>query len=305
MNREERLAAISLMPYEVIGNTSDKNTTKPFRRTAREIFAQKNMLFLFIKRDLKSKYKDSSLGFAWTLVRPLTQLLMFWLVVGKFLGAERGIPLFAIYIFTGLTAYSLFQEIVSGGTLSILANAGLVKKVYVPRELFPLASSGTAFINFVVQFLLLVVASFLVGNLEFSSQLLLLIPSTLVLVSYGLAFALLLSALNVYLRDIAYLVDVLLMLMLWASPILYSWQMARDVFVQSGTTWLLAIYTNNPITLAVIGFQEAIWGSEKHGLAVPENLPLRLTIALLIGCLFIYLSQRVFTRLQGNFAQEI
>lgn len=306
MNREERLASMASLPFETIGGSkSDAVGIKGFVRATRDIYANRNMLALLVRRDLKSRYKDSALGFTWTLVRPITQLLIYYVVLGKFLGAERGIPAFAIYIFTGLTAYGLFQEIVSGGTNSILANSGLVKKVYVPRELFPLASTGTAIFNFVIQLGILLVASAVLGNLHISWDVFYAIPATLILLTYGLACAILFSAWNVYLRDVGYLVEVVMMVLMWTSPVLYSWQMVRDVISSSGAPWLLELYTNNPITLAILGFQNAFWGTSYHGLALPENLELRMVVALLVGLVAVFIAQRIFSRLQGNFAQEL
>lgn len=309
MDRDERLAAIDRLPFTTVGTPAGSGRSRPglksFAATAREIVSDRSMLSLLVRRDIKSRYKDSALGLVWTLIRPLTQLAIYFVVVGKFLGAERGIPQFAVYIFTGLTAYGLFQEIVSGGTNSILSNAGLVKKVYVPRELFPLATTGTALFNFVIQFAILIVVAISLGTIELSADLLYLVPSMVVLVSFGFAFALLFSAWIVYLRDIGYFVEIATMVLMWASPILYSWEMVSRVLTSAGLPWLLDVYTANPVTLAVLGFQQAIWGTTQHGLAIPEQLGLKLVIAAVAGLIAVVLAQRVFTRLQGNFAQEI
>lgn len=309
MNRTERLEALSHEPFTTIGIAADSGkshaSSKRFFATVGEIFASRNMLALLVRRDIKSRYKDSSLGLIWTLIRPLTQLAIYFVVVGKFLGAERGIPDFAIYIFTGLTAYGLFSEIVAGGTASILGNSGLVKKVYVPRELFPLAATGTALFNFIIQFVILLVITILMGGLHLDWNLLYLVPALITLVSFGQAFALVFSAWFVYLRDIGYFVEIATMVLMWASPILYSWGMVRDVVSGTAFPWLLDLYTSNPITLGVIGFQEAIWGTTARGLPIPDNLMLQLCIASVIGLLCLFGAQRVFARLQGNFAQEL
>lgn len=304
MDRDDRYARLRELPFRVV-DRNGKLRTQGFILAAADVIRHRSMLNLLVRRDLKSRYKDSALGFVWTLVRPITQLVIYAVVIGKFLGAERGIPLFAVYIFTGLTIFTLFQEIMAGGTGSILANAGLVKKVYVPRELFPLAATGTALFNFVIQFVVLLVASAIFSNSRFSTDVLYAIPAVLVVVSYGVALALLLSAVNVYLRDIGYLVEIVAMVLMWASPILYSWSMVKQTLNSAGLDWLLNIYTNNPITLAVLGFQKAIYGTADHGLEVPENLLTHLLIALAIGLVLIVLCQRVFGRLQGNFAQEL
>ncbi len=269
--------------------------------SVRAIFSHREMLDLLIRRDLKARYKDSTLGFFWSLARPLMQLGIYFVVVGQFLAAARGIPDFAVYIFSGLTAVGLFTEIVVGGTGSILGNSGLVKKVYVPREVFPLASVGSALFNFMIQLVVLIGATILVGKPPIHLQFFYVIPALAVLVVYGTALGLLFSALNVYLRDVQYLVELGTMLLFWASPVVYSWQMVSE---QIQSPLLLDIYTNNPLTLAVIGFQEAFWVAGE-GVPQPSDLLLRLIIALVIGIGLLFASHRVFLRLQGNFAQEL
>ncbi|RZS57402.1 ABC-2 type transport system permease protein [Microcella putealis] len=267
-----------------------------------EIFRHREMLGLLVRRDIKARYKDSALGFVWTLIRPLTQLAIFWLVIGQFLGAERGIPDFAIYVFAGLTAYGLFSEIVSSGTASVVGNAGLIKKVYLPREVFPIASVGSALFNFSIQFAILVLATIVLGVFPTFPDILYLLPSLAVLLLFGTALGILMSAVNVYLRDMQYLIEVVLLIALWASPILYAWEMARDFL---GEGLLLEIYTNNPVTLAALGFQQAMWNSGDGVVDYPADLLERLGIAALVGLVAVILAQRVFARLESNFAQEL
>jgi ABC-2 type transport system permease protein len=266
----------------------------------RDIWGRRELLGLLTRRELKSRYKDSVLGFLWSLARPLTQLFIYYLVVGQFLGAARNIDNFAIFIFAGLAIYTLFQEIVGSSTSSIIVNAGLVKKVYFPREILPLATIGSALFNFLVQFVILVVAAGFVGTLQFGTNLLYGVGSLVIVLLYASAIGLILSALNVYLRDVQYLVEVVLLLLLWASPILYSWPQA----LENLPDWLGTIYLNNPITLAVISFQEAFWSPGSDG-PVLEHLWERMGIAALIGLVLLFFAQRWFTRLQGDFAQEL
>ena len=267
----------------------------------REVFAHRQLLDLLIRRDLKSRYKDSALGFAWTLIRPLVQLAIYYFVLGKILGASRNIPEFAVYVFSGLTLYGLFSEIVASGTASIVSNAGLIKKVYLPREIYPLASVGAALFNFGVQLVVLLVATLLQSGFAWiRPDLLYFFPSTLVILIWATALALLLAAANVYLRDMQYLVEVLVLLLMWASPIVYSWQQVANAAPQ----WLLSLYTANPITLAVLGFHRAFWTAGPDS-EYPSHLLLRMVIAGVVGLIALVLCQRVFAKLQGNFAQEI
>lgn len=268
--------------------------------TIRDLWGHRELLDLLVRRELKARYKDSALGFFWSLMRPLTMLLIYYVAVGTFLGAARDIPGFAVYIFTGLTAWNLFNELVHTGTQSIVMNSGLVKKVYLPREIFPLSTTGSALFNFVIQLLILVLATIVTGAPPQGADLWYLPLSFAVLVIFGLALALVLSAINVYLRDVQYLVEIVLMVLFWASPIVYSWTMVRD----NVSGWVTELYLANPITLVVLGFQRAFWeqGADEP---YPSDLGVRLGITLAVSVLLLWVGQRVFTRLQGNFAQEL
>lgn len=294
-SRLRRLAAIPLQP---VGAPTGRGAGWNAVRT---IVARRRLLGLLVRRDLKAKYKDSTLGFLWSLIRPLIQLAVYFVVMGQFLGAAKNIPDFAVYVFAGLSILGLFTEIVTGGTSSVLANGGLVKKVYLPREVFPLSSVGSATFNFAIQLIVLLAATFLVGKPPAHIQVLYAIPSFLVIIVYGTALALLFSAINVYLRDTQYLVEVITMLLFWASPVVYSWEMVKTLVSSPA---LLEVYTDNPLTLAVLGFQRAFWvAGDDH--MWPGGLLIRLAVALLVGIVLLIVCHRVFLRLQGNFAQEI
>lgn len=297
---EARFATLTATPMRSVGSVSGLGARSVWH-ALRDVVDHREMLDLLIRRDLKARYKDSALGFLWALARPLVQLAIYFVVLGHFLGAARGIPDFAVFVFTGLTAMGLFQEIAVGGTGSIIANAGLVKKVYMPRELFPLASTGSALFNFGVQLIVLLIATILAGAVPFHLDILYAIPSLAVILIYGLAFALFFSAINVYLRDMQYLVEVGTLLLFWMSPVVYSWQMVAGIITNP---ILLEIYTDNPLTLAIVGFQRAFW-TAGDALQQPSHLLLRLGIAIVVGLLLLFVSHRVFLRLQGDFAQEL
>lgn len=272
----------------------------------RDIVAHRELMGHLVRRELKARYKDSALGFLWTLIRPLTMLLIYYIALGKFLGAERNIPSFAIFVYCGLTAWTLFSEIVSTGTSSIVANSGLVKKVYLPREVFPLSVVGSTSVNFVIQLAILTVATVVAGQIPLGTRWLYLPLAVLVLYVWATALALLLSALNVYLRDVQYLVEVFLLIFFWASPVVYSWGLVTGALDEAGLsgTWIETAYLSNPITLIVLGFQQTFWVAG-DGQPVPPDLAASLAVALLVGTVVLWLSQRVFARLQSNFAQEL
>lgn len=309
---QERSDRLSSLPFQA-SSSSSEGAIGGFWGSIREVLAHRELLDLLIRRELKARYKDSSLGFLWSLIKPLTLLLIYYVAIGQFLGAARGIPDFAIFVFAGLTIWGLYSEIVSAGTMSIVSNAGLIKKVYLPREIFPLAATGSALFNFAVQMAVLIVATIVLGQFPVSWNLLYVPVAIGIVLIYGIAFAILLSALNVYLRDIQYLVEVAMLLFFWASPIVYAWSyVVNAVNVPS---WLPAVYLLNPVSNAVLAFQKGMWqaGSETRvidGVSIPPqpwpaDLDLRLAIVAVVGLVLLIICQRVFQKLQGNFAQEI
>ncbi|WP_235825224.1 ABC transporter permease [Agromyces badenianii] len=298
----ERSARLLAEPMVRVGRTP--GTSKSTIASIKEIWAYRQLLGLLVGREVRGKYKNSSLGIVWSLMRPLAQLLIYFIAIGQFLGAARSIPDFAIFVFTGLTAWGLYSEIISAGTTSILANGGLVKKVYLPREIFPLAAVGAALFNFVIQLAILVVATIVLGVVPFSLDLLYVPASIVLILVVATAIALALAALNVYLRDIQHLVEIILLVLFWASPIVYSFGLVHSVLQGS---WLEEVYLANPITLAVIGMQKGMWvaGSADTTQYWPPGLEWRMLIATLVGVVLLWVGQRIFSRLQGNFAQEL
>lgn len=267
----------------------------------RGVWAYRELLGLLTRREIKVRYKDSALGLLWSLIRPLAMLAVYYLAIGKFLGAQRAIPDFAIYIFTGLTAYGLFAETVSGCTGSILGNAGLVKKVFLPREVFPLAAVGSALFNSGVQLLVLIAATVAVGRVPFGERLLYLPLAVGVLFVWGTALGLVLAAVNVYLRDVQYLVEIGLTVLFWTTPTVYSWELVSNAM---DSRLLENLYLANPVAVAVLGMQRTFWVAGDAAV-VPEGLGTRLLVMLGVGAVLLWLAQRVFARLEGDFAQEL
>lgn len=271
-----------------------------------DMYAHRELLDLLVRRELKARYKDSVLGFFWSLAKPLAMLLVYYVAIGKFLGAEQvpgrpnGIPGFAIFIFSGLTAWQLFSDIVVGSTGSIVANSALVKKVYVPREVYPLSVVGAALFNFGIQMVILLGGTVLLQSFPTGTRWGYFVLAVAVLVVWSTAIGLLLGAINVYLRDVQYLIEILIMILMWASPILYAWK-----FVAGSIhgVWL-DVYLANPMTQVVLGFQRALWvaGSDEQS---PDNLAQLLLISLGVSVLALWVFQRIFARLQSNFAQEL
>jgi ABC-2 type transport system permease protein len=276
-----------------------------FRAATQEVWQYRELLGGLVQKELKVRYKNSALGFVWSLLLPLVQLAVYWLVIGKFLSAGA-IPAYGIFIFSGLAVWTLFNEMVSNSTTSILNNAGLVKKVYFPRELFPLAAVGAAMVNFCFQLVILVGAVIVSGinsgvwpDLQYLP---LAVLGLLVLLLFGTALGLVLAAANVYLRDVQHLIGIVLMLWFWVTPIIYDVNKVARVLPE----WLYTLYLLNPVASVVFSFQKVFWPQgEASGLAFDGALTLRLGVLTVVCAAFLWFAQRVFARAQGNFAQEL
>ncbi|SEB00659.1 ABC-2 type transport system permease protein [Leifsonia sp. 21MFCrub1.1] len=304
---QARAALIAEEPLVSVGQTS--GLFRGAGASLRDIWDHRELLGLLSRREIKSRYKDSSLGVVWSLFRPIAQLLIYYLAIGQVLGAARATPDFAIFVFIGLTMWGLFSEIVQSSTTSILANAGLVKKVYLPREIFPLSSVGGAIFNFLVQAVVLVLAVVFLASVPFDwdADVLLAPAAVITLVVFSTAIGLFLSAVNVYLRDAQHIVEIALIILFWASPIVYSYTFVHKLLQGN---WLEQLYLANPVTIAILGMQRALWsaGDTATGPMAqvwPPQLGLRLLIVFLVSLVLLWLAQRVFARLQGNFAQEL
>jgi ABC-2 type transport system permease protein len=295
---QERAAALAEQPLAPVGRAP--GLVRGSVDSVRQIWAYRELLSLLVRREIKVRYKDSALGLLWSLIRPLAMLAVYYFAIGKFLGAQRAIPDFAIYIFTGLTAYQLFSETVASGTGSILGNAGLVKKIYLPREVFPLSTVGSAMFNTLIQLGVLIAATVAVSRVPTGERLLYLPLALAVLLVWGMALGLLLAAVNVFLRDVQYLVEIGLVVLFWTTPTVYSWELVQGAVGETAQS----IYLSNPVAVAVLGMQRAFWVAG-DGTPSPPDLAMRLFVMLGIGTVLLWVGHRVFTRLEGDFAQEL
>ena len=238
-------------------------------------------------------------------------LLIYGLVIGVFLGAAASIPEFMVFIFVGLLAWNLFATIVTGSIASLQASSSLIAKHRFRTGLVPVASVAVALVDTAIQGLVLLLGYVIVGDSPSLSSLAYLVPALLGVVLFGLALGLLLSALNVYARDVGFLTDVGLQVGFWLCPILYSYGFIVRAAETYGLSveWVTRIYMLNPMANGVLGFQRALWppASTPEGalFSFPGELGLRLLVFLLLSLVLLALSWAVFSRLSRNFAQEI
>jgi ABC-2 type transport system permease protein len=289
------------------------SSTISVRQRLREIWLSRELLTYLVRTEIKVKYKNSVLGLIWSMVAPAMTLIIYWFVFGLVL--KNGIPNFVIFLFAGLLLWNLFQFGVLSGTGVVVNNAGIVKKVSFPREILALAAVGSACVFFFFQAIVMVI--FLVvlhhgPDWSYLPVMLLALVTGIVLAG---AIAVLLSAINVYLRDTQHLIEVVLTAWFWACPIVYSFELQIEKRLgPKGLTW---VYFLNPLVPLVLSFQRCIYADtvvRLNGNPVPQQiLPpdgmlwyvgLDLGVLFLSAILFL-VALAVFGRLEGNFAEEL
>lgn len=275
-----------------------------------DVFRWHYLLRLLVRTGVTTRYRNSVLGWTWSYVRPAAQFLVFWIVLGLFLNLERGIPNYAVYLFSGIVVINLFSEGYKNATTSIVQNAPLVRKVYLPRQLFAVSAVIVAFVHFLPQVALLLIVCLFLGWIVNISVLsvLAVFAAIIIVVVFALGLGLFFGAVNVRYRDAENIVELFLLLATWASPVLYSWTMVRDALDMLGwPDWVLELYLLNPITQAVELFHFAFWNpvTPQSTLPLPPALALNTLWTFLIAVATLLIGQAVFRRLEGRFAQDL
>src|SRR4051794_31034669 len=179
----------------------------------KEIWRYRELFVGLVRKELKVKYKESFLGFLWSMLNPATTLIVYYVVFQLIL--KNGIPYFAIYLACGVLVWNLFSTGLPGATGSVVGNSAIVKKVSFPREILPLAAVGAALVHFFLQSLVLIPSLLVFRYGPDPAYLPLLIPAVIALLLLTASIGVLLSAVNVYLRDMQHLLEVALTVWFW------------------------------------------------------------------------------------------
>jgi ABC-2 type transport system permease protein len=251
------------------------------------------------------------LGAVWSLLNPIVFLIVFTFVATVLGGAVRPYPPFLL---AGLLAWNLFNVSVLNGAQSVIANANLVKKVYFPREILPLATVGVALVDFVLQSAVFFVYLLVFGG-GFRLDTVWLYPLAFVdLLLFSVALAMLVSSLNVRYRDVQHLIGLALLVWFWMTPIVYPIGRVYQYLMVDSTNRLAEpawyVYLVNPITWIVVGFQKALFHPEDpstNPLApfTTGQLGLALSIGAVILLVLLYLAWRLYFSMSGDFAEEL
>src|SRR6266536_2996145 len=240
-----------------------------------------------IRKDLKVKYKNSALGFLWSMANPLLYLAVFDVVFSVFL--KNNVPYFAVLFMSGLLVWNFFNLSTLSATGVVVGNANLVRKVRFPRA-----------------FLLVFYRDFI------GPQLVLILPALAVVIVFTVGTALLASALNVRFRDVEHLLEIALLAWFWLTPIVYPVALVQEQRVHRHLVW---VYMANPMTAVVTAMQRALYrypavvegGGVQRVLATGGyGFYLKwLGVASVVSVVLLALGLVVFRRLEADFAEEL
>ncbi len=188
------------------------------KNTFLEVYRYREVLSNILSQELKVKYKRTFLGYFWSLLNPLMQLSVLALVFSHIV--NRGIKDYSLYLFSGLLAWNFFQSSTVLSATCLLENENFIKKIYLPKIIFPLSKLLVRAVDFAFSFLALAILAAVFGY-QFSWVIVALPLATLILFAFSLGVSLLVSVMTVYFRDVQYLMGVFLQLLYFATPIMY------------------------------------------------------------------------------------
>ncbi|MBI4341872.1 MAG: ABC transporter permease [Candidatus Omnitrophica bacterium] len=255
----------------------------------RELYRYRDLLLSLTLRDIKVRYRQTFLGAAWAVAQPLAFMAIFTVVFSKFGKVESDGAPYPLFSYTGLVPWTFFATALGLAVNSVAANMGLVKKVYFPREVFPIGVIFGCLADFLI-------AASLIGGLMLlyrvpASPHLLWLPWLIgIEIFFLISLSLLASALNVFYRDIKYIIPLFVQLGMFVTPVIYS---ASHV-----PSWLAPWYMLNPMAVVIDGIRRVVL----HGQA-PQLEPLLASTAFVL--LLTALAYSYFKRVEIKFADLI
>lgn len=254
----------------------------------KELYAYREMIFSLVRRDLKGRYKGSALGFLWTFLNPLLQLVVYTMVFSVIL--KSGIEKYYLFLFVALVPWIFFSTSITGGASCIWSQKEMVKKIYFPREILPIAFVTSQFVNMLLSFIVIFCA-LLLGGIRLNPVACLCLP-VVMLIEYVLALsiALLTSALTVYFRDLEYILGIVAMAWQFLSPVMYS--------VDQVPEQVMLVFEINPMTSILTAYREILYYGR-----VPEFGTM--LHAVVLGAILFVVAVFSFNRLKKHFAEEM
>ena len=260
------------------------------------ICKDREIIYNLVVKELKVRYRGSYLGFLYALLNPLVSTVVFAVVFTFIIRIKM--EHYGLYLLTGFMPWIFFQQSLSESATSIIRNANLIKKVMLPREVFPISSILACLVNFALG--LCVMLPFLAAYGHFSARWAYLPLILIVHLVFTFGLGLFLASTNVMFRDIGNLVEIVIFVWFYANPIIYPLSMLQTKVYEIGRPELLTVYLLNPMASIMVLYRHALFAAES-----PDVLKVAVPVAAVSAFLAVVIGQSVFSRLQKNFAKEL
>lgn len=249
-----------------------------------DLWAYRELLYFLTWREIKVRYKQTALGFAWAIIQPFMMMVVFTLFFGNLAKVpSEGIP-YPLFNYAALLPWTLFAEGINRSSMSLVQDANLVRKVYFPRLVMPLSGILSPLVDFAIAFTILVGMMFYYGYAPTVN--LLWLPAFIILaVMTALGVGLWLSAINVKYRDVRYVIPFLVQLWLFASPVIYSSSLLPEKFQ--------ILYGLNPMAGVIEGFRWALLGTEPPGSLIAISV-IMVILILISGAFYFRHCEKTF-----------
>jgi len=256
-------------------------------KVLKEIYNYREMISSLVNKELKVRYKGSILGFFWTFLNPLLQLIIYTIVFSVIL--KSNIKNFHIYLFVGLVPWIFFTTCIQAGSVSIVANKDLVKKIYFPRIVLPIATVNAAFMNMLYT-MIVVIITVIFSEVGLSWYILLLPFIMILQYTMVLGITFVFAALDVFFRDLEYILNIVLMAWFYLTPIVYTIDMVPTEY--------RGIFFINPMTSIIMFYREILYYKKMPDFSFFGN-------TVLYSIIMIFIGYFVFEKLQRSFAEEL
>ncbi|RKS05481.1 ABC-2 type transport system permease protein [Nocardiopsis sp. Huas11] len=271
------------------------------------VWEHRKVVGLLVRRDLKVKYQQSVLGYAWTMLEPLALTMVYFFVFGVILQADRGMPEetieyggFLLFLVAGILPWTTFGQILGEAPRAMITHSKLITTMKVPREIFPTATVGTKLVEYLLTWPILLVFVLVLGGRPSVMGVFVWLPLAIVLTFvFGLGLTLFLSSVNVLLRDVERLTRIITRLLFYGSAILFPASMVLSSDKVPG--WAMTLYQLNPL-LGIFQMHRAVWFA---GFEELTPTTLALSSAVVGSVLMLIIGYWTFRRLEMSVLKEL
>lgn len=257
----------------------------------KEVFSYKEMLISTVRKELRARYRGSVLGFLWTFINPIMQLLIYSIIF-PYLLRMNSVENYPIFVFTGLLPWIFFTGSLTASTTCVVGNGNLVKKIYFPRMILPLSIATTNLVNYFFGLIIVIPALFIM-KISLSPWILLMPLIMLIQYAFVIGFCMVLSALYVYFRDLEHIITIVTTVWFYLTPIVYP------IETLSGANRYVQLAVNsNPMKQFVDAYRNVLMYSSAPDAKGFLYVTVLSVIVLLGGT-------AIFSKLQRSFAEEI